>query len=510
MKADEIKDDESLMAWLSARPKEDAIAIAIRSALRVFPLWLAELDAHWARSAELSELPPLRLFLASGVARRSPAPDTRDAAIAASAADFAARSGAMTTSQASSRAANSAAAAAFRVMETVTGANASAAAVAASLVTKSSAIAVGKAGETAYDTYNASDQTSFWLQISLDAQILSLGDDPFTAPLWSSTPPDWFTQADGRWGYSWPKKPDKWNFWTRWWDGVLSGQQLDWELQKAVALIPDAIWQSGPAAVSEAIREIELDFAISQTPNAEILAPDPATGLFDVRPDTRLPADHLRDVVLKIGDAGDTFGGLEETDNRYTAAKDDIAYLRRRAARDGNDPRALHDLCRSVSRRIAARVADQSLPPDDPLVQDCIRQLDDAALDIVGFDEKTREVVTHRATLRLENIDRAAMPDLIEVANQIAALTQGVLVEDIPEDARLILDTNTPADIRADAAYRELSRLSRIMGWYRGLGSKEKVLAKGGALIAAAGGVNILFDLFRNLWAVLQWLWLLL
>lgn len=50
---------------------------------------------------------------------------------------------------------------------------------------------------------------------------------------------------------------DTWNFWTRWCDGLVTGQPLDWALQEKVALIPDDIWQQGAAAVAQAIREIE-------------------------------------------------------------------------------------------------------------------------------------------------------------------------------------------------------------------------------------------------------------
>jgi hypothetical protein len=56
----------------------------------------------------------------------------------------------------------------------------------------------------------------------------------------------------------WSSDPDiVWDFWIRWWDGVLKGQPLDWTLQEKVALIPDDIWQQGAAAVARAIREIE-------------------------------------------------------------------------------------------------------------------------------------------------------------------------------------------------------------------------------------------------------------
>jgi hypothetical protein len=50
---------------------------------------------------------------------------------------------------------------------------------------------------------------------------------------------------------------ENWSFWLRWWDGVVSGAQIDWALQEKVALIPNEVWEQGPGGVAEAIREIE-------------------------------------------------------------------------------------------------------------------------------------------------------------------------------------------------------------------------------------------------------------
>ena len=48
-----------------------------------------------------------------------------------------------------------------------------------------------------------------------------------------------------------------WDFWERWYDGFLNGTPLDWELQLAVASLPDEDWEKGSKWIAEKIAEIE-------------------------------------------------------------------------------------------------------------------------------------------------------------------------------------------------------------------------------------------------------------
>ena len=106
-------------------------------------------------------------------------------------------------------------------------------------------------------------------QIEADTQI---SGEKYWMPLWSGTPPDWFLATDKQMRKVWASDPNEnWDFWTRWWDGLVAGQPLDWALQEKVALIPDDIWQQGPAAVARAIREIEEQdsYNVSQATRAK-------------------------------------------------------------------------------------------------------------------------------------------------------------------------------------------------------------------------------------------------
>ena len=53
-----------------------------------------------------------------------------------------------------------------------------------------------------------------------------------------------------------------WAFWREWYQGFLDGKPLDWELQKEIALIPDADWDKGPERIAELIEEIRARFEL--------------------------------------------------------------------------------------------------------------------------------------------------------------------------------------------------------------------------------------------------------
>ena len=242
MDLEDIKDGESLSAWLDARPeatrRSDAVGVAERCALRVFPLFGLETDQSSENKQDFTAPPVLRLNLTSGVSRNYPTHGIKEAIDAARIA------------YADSSAASAARAAADNALDRAVEVHLGAASAATA--------AVAASREATSDGSKAFAAPVMWEQVRQDARLLERGEDPFTVPLWSSAPPNWFTQADARTRAIWAQDPPgTWDFWTRWWDGVLSGQQLPWELQKAVALIPDAIWKQGPAAVAAEIARIE-------------------------------------------------------------------------------------------------------------------------------------------------------------------------------------------------------------------------------------------------------------
>jgi hypothetical protein len=87
------------------------------------------------------------------------------------------------------------------------------------------------------------------------------GAPVFGTPLWpdGAVPEDLAAALDTLRAF-WDADPETWGFWRRWYDGMLAGQPLPWDLQEQVALIPDDIWEAGPEAVAREIAKIEARF----------------------------------------------------------------------------------------------------------------------------------------------------------------------------------------------------------------------------------------------------------
>ena len=264
MKADEIVDQEKLRVWLNARPddqrRKEAVTLAQRCACRVFPIFGQAMNTDLARNRKLTALPVLRVNLTSGVYAKAPRPE-----IDASATLFSIHAAATTADNTRSSASIDAGRAAVNAAGVANGAIATADPVFRanlSTISTNSAIHAATDAASAARSVFTSGHYDIWEQIRADAHIIEAGGDPLDIRLWSISEPDWFKQVDTEmrtiW---WESNPADWDFWTRWWDGVLSGQQLDWGLQEAVALIDNEVWKAGPGAVAGAIREIEAWFS---------------------------------------------------------------------------------------------------------------------------------------------------------------------------------------------------------------------------------------------------------
>ena len=246
MKIDGIRDGASLEAWLNTRPREDAVAIAHRVALRVFPLFGRAMREDAARVLGGTSLPVLWSCLISGVAcENSPtiifAPSIRSAFSADSAYSFVSSASARSAIS-SARSAASAARSAVSVV------------FAARSVLSAVAAVAARSQFTVVSSFSAS---AIWEAIRADAGVIISGSDVLEFPLWPSTPPDWFTKADWETRAIWAENPEHWDFWTRWWDAAIAGTPLDWDLQRDIALIPDEVWQQGPGPVAVEIARLE-------------------------------------------------------------------------------------------------------------------------------------------------------------------------------------------------------------------------------------------------------------
>lgn len=97
------------------------------------------------------------------------------------------------------------------------------------------------------------------------SQHTAEGADLFREPLWRSERiPHGVADCLEKLETYWDTHPQVWSFWRDWYQGFLDGKPLDWELQRRVALIPDADWDKGPVHIGKIIEEIRARFELER------------------------------------------------------------------------------------------------------------------------------------------------------------------------------------------------------------------------------------------------------
>lgn len=467
MRADEITDKESLERWLNGRPQADSICIAQRAALRVFPAWGYGYFPDWPGNSLLKTLPVLRISLISGVQCRRNSQRLIDAALDAG---YAAGDDTSSTVSLAARSVNRASTGLNRDRSLDEAVHAVSSALRSTQ--EASLQAQGTVGKTldwpaSIDKQKAVDEAGFWSALSADAELAAAAADLRKAPLWHNREPDWFKKAWKDVQTVWNADSATWDFWRRWYQGVVDGTPMSDEFLHAIALMPDDDWKQGPAHVAAEIREIELSHAIDATPNGEAIEINPDTGRLRVVPVTDLPEDVALYARRKIQKAVNLFSG--DTGNQYAALSPDCAMLADAIHDAANLPLELFDSCASASRRLNARVRNGDCPPPetDPLIADYQARLREAGADILANDPQTQQVLAARNAI-IGNDALVANDTVIRAAaDLLLPIVEGVLARTLPVDAAVATELKADAEDRKVASVRwagRVVRIAKIMG----------------------------------------------
>ena len=190
------------------------------------------------------------------------------------------------------------------------------------------------------------------------------------------------------------RNPDA-GFFRRWYEGILKGDPVNWEVLAEVASIPPADWDQGSARVAERIAEIELRHIRNSTPLAESVRWIPEiervriTPLqMDDAPAWDMILDKLRDAVHDIRPDG-------SLRNAHAALHDTLQMLERTLDQYRDSPQRMHDDTATALVE-AKRLLEAGEIPDDMNVQRFMRALDENALDILGKMPRVLEAVSRR------------------------------------------------------------------------------------------------------------------
>ena len=216
-------DRKELEAWLKTRPREDAILIAQRAAMRAFPVWASQMREDWAQDHDLTCTTALRCYVGTGVFGKYPAPEIASAASASAVSAFALTS--------------AASASAFAASDSAAASAVSAASVASAT---DAASASGDAAAFAFAAFAASDRVVFWASTEQDVAIQQSGGDLLAAPLWHGDPPAlWLKCEPQALDNLTLETGDPNSFGHRWWRGAGGGIRPMARLEPATRCRPD-------------------------------------------------------------------------------------------------------------------------------------------------------------------------------------------------------------------------------------------------------------------------------
>lgn len=249
---DEITNSDQLEAWLKDRLREDAVLIAARCALRVFPLLAPAIERNPEEHRKTIFLPICRAMAVASVTGIWPtqAAGVREVADAASASARAAtRAAARGATAAATDAADAARAAAFAAAD-------------AAFDAARAATDAARAATAATDAATAATDAAravFWKTVDYDANALARGwfHGKFNeTPLWHAGAPRWVREPWHVLRDDLLSAGDDWFVWVDWYQDRLDGKPANEELEVAKALIPSEIWEAGPATLNAKIARL--------------------------------------------------------------------------------------------------------------------------------------------------------------------------------------------------------------------------------------------------------------
>ena len=233
-----------------------------------------------------------------------------------------------------------------------------------------------------------------------------------------------------------------WSFWSRWYGRAMAGDPLPWDLQREIALIPDAIWEQGPEAVAEEIEKIEAAYLAGTTQLAEEVTLDPETGTFSVTPHPLENAPLISALLARTEDA------LDDALHGQNGLREDmraVRTLRRTHQRYGNDPQRIELDYTSVaiSLRREIRETQELAETEDNLA--LLEAVEEGVLAIRAQHPEIAENRQRIAQQKLREMDRADLEVLESAEPVLLALSEGEMAEDFARDIpQLINDATTP------------------------------------------------------------------
>ncbi|MEM8553384.1 MAG: hypothetical protein AAGF71_01025 [Pseudomonadota bacterium] len=459
---EDIKDQDSLKAWLRSLPEDGqyqaAVTIACRAALRVQPYLWARL-APTRPDADLTSIVFVRASITSAVARNCSTADLKWASLfsAGAAADAAYAS-------VDAHAAD-AAVAAYAAYSADADAARAAAARAAYAATATAATT----------TTVAAADAAVWTEIRTDCQDILNGTNPFARPLWSEQ--NRFTEDWSETRPQWHHAGLPWTYFADVYDAMFHGREVDWSTLEKVVLIPDEHWKDDDAPNGETAetklardigallkrRETELETALLVTDSGEDVQlsaePTPQFYLSD-RPvsDTSV----LDDSLWRVRQLLDELDALTGNNDSFYLIRRQLNTLKSCCQTCTGNPFKAYDQIAPSLKRLSEKIPELELPKaETEVVEDLERALREVSVDLLAEYDDLRRRVAQRALAALKQNPQDVLAQFEAAVVVIAGLSRDDMARALEANLAVLSDPDATDDEKTDSLYELMGRLLR-------------------------------------------------
>lgn len=273
--------------------------------------------------------------------------------------------------------------------------------------------------------------------------------------LWANSSKYFDTDGVFAWAQDLVGQPG-WNFWGRWYLGLLNGQPLDWVLQRSIALISDSVWQSGPEAVAQEIARIEAEWLAEQLPQADVLSFDKDAGRFRSDP-IPLQAEKLVESVLKQVEFA--LEVASSSNCGINASSTACLYIDQTLEHCRDDPNAIEQNFEIARQDIVDGVKNGTYFEDSKLVA-LERALERAVTDLRANHPEVAQAWETRVSykLNLANADQKQL--IVEKTTELISVTSEKLGREMTLDAKTI--ASTEGEVQAGVLRRFFGRVAQM------------------------------------------------
>ncbi|MEP1611536.1 MAG: hypothetical protein ABJL72_06380 [Roseobacter sp.] len=245
----------------------------------------------------------------------------------------------------------------------------------------------------------------------------------------------------------WDEDEADWSFWVEWYEAILNGTPLPWELTHRIALeVTDEEWDAGQVVVAKRIEKIRADWLTSSLPQVNEVF-EMEDGRYEIRGTIADTSKLMTSVLDRVSFALDTAVQSNMCDlNEMSLA---CKILRQAILVGDDDANTVEQFFRRASDLIKAGVASGKYAEDDE-TSFLTYTLDETALQLRGDHPEVAQAVATRLATQVGELEATQKIKAAELIHDLSAGSGPRLATEFELSSEVIQDGSS-AQASADA-----------------------------------------------------------